>query len=323
MLGTILTIVFGIVSVASLAEAIRARRYPCKLDFYVHDFGRIISPKAKKYDTIKLMHNDEEIKNAFYLKCFFVCTGDDIVLPEDSKSGMQIVLPAGYKWLEVHSQESTTGLNVSLHIDADAPNRLCICSTLIKRDEIYSFEAYIGGEEETRILPEEILIQHRIKGLGKLRIQETDLRNILETKQKLKFKGFAYAFIIIFFGLLLVNTMFCRSVRFVEKDNPEKIHTAMLVKNDTIAVSVHHSALFPWDRQEYAISSFNEKFELESTLPKYTQEGDRTIVVLYIIVAISYIARWGMYAAEYFRRKRLREAIENAGKDRRGKNVGA
>ncbi len=315
MLGIILTVIFGIVSVVSLAEAIRARRYPCKLDFYVHDFGRIISPQAKKYDTIRLMHKDEEIQNAFYLKCFFVCSGEDVSLPEDSKYGMQVVLPEGYKWLEVHPQESTKGLDVSLCIDTDAPNKLCISSTLIKRNEIYSFEAYICGDEETSISAEDILIQHRLKDLGKLRLQETDLLNLREAKQELKYKGIAYAFIILLFGLLLTNTLFCKSVRFVEKDNPEKIHTAMLVKNDTIAVSVHHSALFPWDREEYAISSFNEKFELESTLPKYTKDGDRTIVIVYIIVVISYIALWGMSAAEYIRRKRLIEAIEKAGKD--------
>jgi len=309
MLGIILTIIFGIVSVVSLVESIRARRYPYQLDFYIHDFGRIISQKAKKYDTIRLIHKDEEIKNAFYLKCFFVCSGDDMNLPEDTKSGLQIVLPTGYKWLEVHPQASTTGLDVSLRINTDLPYKLSISSTLMKRDEIYSFEAYICGEE-AYLSTEDILIQHRLKGMGTLRIQQTNLRDIKETKNALKFKGLTYAFIILFMGMQLVNTMFCRSVRFVEKGHPEKIHTAMLVKNDTIAVSVHHSALFPWDRQEYAINCFNEKFELESTLPKYSKEGDIAIFVVYFIVVILSIALWGKSAVEYIRRKRLSEAIK-------------
>ena len=312
MLGTILTIVFGIVGVISLVETIRNKRYPYKLDFYFHDFGRIISPKAKKYGTIRLMHEDEEINNAYYLKCLLVCSGEDMNLPDDVTCGLQLVLPAGYKWLEVHPQESTKGLDVFLRIDADASNILCISSSLIKRKEIYSFEAYICGEADTCISAEDVLIQHRLKDLGKLRLQEIDLRNIRDAKQELRSRGLAYAFIILFFGTLLVNTIFCKSVRFVEKDNPEKIHTAMLVKNDTIAVSVHHSALFPWDRQEYAISSFNEKFELESKLPEYDKEGDRTIVIAYIIVVISYIALWSMSAVEYLRRKKLCEAIEEA-----------
>lgn len=312
MLETILTIVFGIVGVVALIIAIRARRYPYKLDFYISDLGRIISTKAKKYNTIKLLHNEEEIKNAYYLKCLLVCTGEDVELPDDTTCGLQVVLPQKFKWLEVHAQESAKGLDATLRINEASPNILHISSALVKREEIYSFEAYICGEEEIYVSAEDIMIKHRLKDLGELCMREINLQNIVEAKHELKSKGIAYAMIILFLGALLVNTLFCRSVRFVEKDNTEKIHTAMLVKDDTIAVSMHHSALFPWDRKEYSINSFKEEFDLESRVPKYNKEGEQAIVIAYIIVVISYFALFGMSVAEYLCRKRLCNAIEKA-----------
>lgn len=310
MLGIILTVVFGIVSVWSLVYAIQMRRYRYKLDFYVNDFVRIISPKAKKFGTIKLLHKDEEIKNVIYLKGCFVCSGEDVILPNDKEQGIQLNLPLEYKWLEVHPQESTKGLDVALHIDDALPNKLYISSPLVKREEIYSFEAYVGSDTDSYISSENIMIEHRLKDLGKIQMQEADIKNIHEIKQQLIIKGVSYLLVILYIGMLLVGTLFAKPVRFVEKANPEKVHMVMLVKDDTIAVSNRHSVLFPWDRKEYAISRFNEEFELESILPKYDKSGDQTIIIAYFVIVISCVVLWSMSVVDYVRRKRLCRAFE-------------
>lgn len=315
MISIILTIVFGIISVISLIYAIRAKMYPCRLDFYVNDLVRIVSTKAGKYDSIKLYHNQKEVKNVFYLKCFFICSGEDVSLPDNLEHGIQINLPSGYNWLEVHGQERTRGLDdVKLDIDEMASNKLHISCPLIKRKELYSFEAYISGESDDYMSPTKITIYHRLKDFGKIQIKQVDTKNIESAKQNLTAKGIIYLFALLYMGLLLVHTLYTKPMRFVEKENPEKIYAAMLIKDDTIAVSSRHSALLPWDREEYAISNFKEKFEIESTLPAKEQEGEQLVAIMYLGIAISCLVLWCMSATDYNRRKKMCQALGDAEK---------
>ena len=76
IIGITITVAVG---APSLFYAIRRKKYPKRIELYVLDIVRIISPLVRKYDSIKLLHNDKETKNVSFLRSMFLCVGDEDV----------------------------------------------------------------------------------------------------------------------------------------------------------------------------------------------------------------------------------------------------
>lgn len=281
------------IGVPSLIVAISRKKYPKRMEFYVLDLVRIISPFVKKYDSIKLLHDGKETKNVSFIKGMCECSGDeDVILKSNTQNGgMQVQLPIEYKWLEVHIQARSEGLEVSAEIDKEEPNVLNICSELFKRDEVFTFDAYIEGEMDNRLKIKEILVNHRIEGAEKVEPRYVSVFGV--ESQKRSFRSLVYLCIsmIIAMASSTFLMVYDRPIRFVDKNNIGTIYTAAIINPDTISVSEGADGVWPWKCEQYSLDEFNSKYKVD--ISKRTVSYDflikmSVIFILFILGVIGF-----------------------------------
>ena len=282
IIGIAVSVGFGIYGVVS---TIYKKKYPKQMEFYVLDLVRIISPLIRKYDSIKLLHNDKETQNVSFIRCMCMCTGDeDVILKSESpKDGMQVVLPKEYKWLEVQPQESSKGLEVDLTIDSEQPTILHISSELFKREEAFTFDAYIEGQTDERLRTSDIKIQHRLNNTGKVTPQIANISQTISRKRRLIYAGFMCAFLFLMMSLSAYNALFDRPLRYVDKSDCETIYSAKVVENDTIAVAKGWNGVLPWNEERYSLDEFVSRYDILAQIPRTKHLGEIILIIVYFI----------------------------------------
>lgn len=303
IIGVALTIIFGVVSVILAG---RKKKYPKRMEFYVLDNVRIISPLVRKYDSIKLLHNDKDIQNVSFLRGMCLCVGDeDVILTSDSlKGGLQLSLPRGYKWLEVHPQECSNGLEIKCIIDEKAPNNLFISSKLFKREEAFTFDAYIEGDVESRLLNDDIKISHRLNNAEKMLSRQINILNVSRKKSKLWFNCIMLVLYILLFATIYME-YYDRPVRYVEKTNSKTIYSVSLVGDSLLAVSNSKNGVLPWDNTIVPIQEFNDKFTINCKVSEKTIGTEIVMLGLPIVMLLLFIIILVLRFIEYRRLKKV------------------
>lgn len=288
IISIIIAVLWIGVGIPSLVVAISRKKYPKRMEFYVLDLVRIISPYVRKYDSIKLLHEGKETKNVSFIKGMCVCSGDeDIVLKSNmQKGGMQVQLPAEYKWLEVHVQESSEGLEVGAEIDEDAPNVLNICSELFKRDEVFTFDAYIEGGKDSRLDLNEIKVNHRINGAEKVEPKYVRLYRGDYKKKSLWSLAIMYIAMMTAMTVFTFRTVYDQPMRYVDKNNLEKVYSATIINQDTVSVSEGAGGVLPWRSEQYTIDEFKAKFEINIKQRTISHSLMISMMVVYIVFVL-------------------------------------
>lgn len=302
-----IAVLFGAIGIPSFIVAISRKKYPKRMEFYVLDLVRIISPLIHKYDSIKLLHNDKETQNVSFLRGMFVCSGDeDVVLkPDGNNKGLRVSLPLGYHWLEVHPQEGTNGLKVDCKIDEKRANVMYITSELFKRDEAFTFDAYIEGGDNDRLATKNIKVNHRLLNAGKIETHRVDLFSMLSKKRKLWLFGVIYAMIILLGCLSTFGLLYDRPIRYVDKQNTDNICSAILVKTDTVAISKGRNGINPWKQEYMSIEDFKQNYDLYTQCPEKTVWDIMIIVVFPICVCVFLVSVFIFMVASYRRQKKV------------------
>lgn len=264
MICLAVTALFGIIGIPSFVMAIRKKKYPKQVEFYVLDLVRIISPLVRKYDSIKLLHNDKETKNVSFLRGMFVCVGDeDVELKAvENRGGMQVSLPDGYRWLEVHPQERTKGLDVNCAIDEQFPNIMYVTSELFKRDEAFTFDAYIEGKDDDRLVYSKLKVEHRISNMGIIKTQKIDISRTKSSKKKLWSIGFMCVMYIVLAVAMSYGMMYDRPIRYVDKQGENDIYSISLISCDSVAISKGRNGILPWRNKHLSIDEFTRDYSI-------------------------------------------------------------
>lgn len=295
------------IGIPSLIVALSRKKYPKRMEFYVLDLVRIISPLVHKYDSIKLLHNDKETQNVSFLRGMFVCSGDeDVILkPEGNNRGLRVSLPLGYHWLEVHPQEGTNGLKVDCKIDEKRAGVMYITSDLFKRDEAFTFDAYIEGGDNDRLATKNIKVSHRLLNAGKIETRRVNLFGIMSKKRKLWLFGMIYAMIILLGCLSTFGLLYDRPIRYVDKNNTESIYSAMLAKTDTVAISKGGHGMNPWEQEYMSIEDFKQNYDMYTQCPEKTAWDVMIVVVFPICVCVFLVSVFIFMIASYRRQKKV------------------
>lgn len=273
IIGIGATILFGIIGIPSFVIAVAKKKYPKRMEFYVLDLVRIISPLVRKYDSIKLLHNDQETKNVSFLRGMFLCVGDeDVELKSDNNSGgLQVSLPDGYKWLEVHPQECTKGLSVECTLDEEKPNIIHVSSDLFKRDETFTFDAYIEGKDDGRLEYSKVKVGHRISNAGGIKTQKIDMSRTKANKKKLWLIGFMSILYLVLGGATSYGMFYERPIRYVDKQNKDLVYSATVIDNDSIAITRGINGVLPWKNIHLSIDEFNQRYDIYLGYHKVTK----------------------------------------------------
>lgn len=307
IISIILAVVFGVIGIPSFIVAISRKNYPKRMDFYVLDLVRIISPLVHKYDSIKLLHNDKETQNVSFLRGMFVCSGEeDVVLkPQGDNKGLQVTLPLGYHWLEVHPQEGTKGLKVDYKIDENRANVMYITSDLFKRDEAFTFDAYIEGRDDERLAASGIKVSHRLLNTGKIETRRVDLFRMMNKKRKLWLFGVINAMIILLGCSTIYGMLYDRPIRYVDKHDSELICSVMMAKSDTVAISRGRHGINPWEQEYMSIEDFKQNYDMYTQCPEKTIWDVVMIVVIPICMCILMVLIFIFMVAAYRRQKKV------------------
>ncbi len=288
----IITILFGVIGLPSFIVAVSKKKYPKKIEFYVLDMVQIISPLVHKYDSIKLLHNNKETSNVAFLRSMCMCVGDeDVALKSDMPQGdLRVVLPKEYKWLEVRPQENSQGLEITCTIDSDKPNEMHVTSNLFKRDEAFTFDAYIEGKDDSHITINNIEVCHRINNMGKIHPHKFNLSKTKARKRKLWTIGVMCVLYIILAAVMAYGVYYDRPIRYVEVNNHQDstaLYSATLVSDSVMAVSKGSMGVLPWKNESMSIKKFNDRYCIYAKSPTSTIWGLITTIGVPLLLCVT------------------------------------
>lgn len=269
----VVTIISCVITIASIITTIvvyvKRKKYPVSINFYVQDAVRLTNPLMDNFKKIALTYSGQETRQSVsYVQALFCNTGDeDVRLSETTaEQGICIKLPDGYKWLEVQVKEKNEALNVSIDIDQEDKSIVHINGGLFRRDEVFSFEAFVEGELTRDNYHQKIQVSHRFCNMEDIHVEEM---YPLEKKEerKLFFKSSIIASVlsVILFGFMTYILLADKPVNFIEKGvASEKVYSAHVYNQDTIILTDSEGIVWPWNNNKYSIQEFKNKFEINT-----------------------------------------------------------
>lgn len=298
IIGIVATILFGIIGIPSFIIAIRKKKYPKRMEFYILDLVRIVSPLVPKYDSIRLLHNNKETRNVSFVRGMFLCEGEEDVELKSvgNRRGLRILLPNGYKWLEVHPQERTKGLKVKCTIDEKSPNIMHITAELFKRDEAFTFDAYVEGSDDTRLESSRITVDHRLANTADIYARKINMAQMRKWKMRLWFACLYWVMCAILTCAMTFEIYYDRPIRYVNKHQQDKVCSAVLISNDSIAISEGMNRVIPRKWERLSIDEFIQKYDIDTDFHEMTtwnivlMIGVPALLNLFAIIALITLA---------------------------------
>lgn len=299
MLGTVIGIIGIIVGLASVVLAAvfewRRKKYPKRMRFYILDAVRLTSPIVDELKNVTLVYDDKPItKTVSYLKTLFANSGTkdvdlQLIQKEDALS---IKLPNECRWLTVELKDKSKGLKVSLEIDETDPSILYVTGGVFKKDELFSFDAFIEGEFTKEDVEEKrINVNHRFYDTENIKVEKMyDLEQ--KGRKKLIFP-LIYSIVISIgslFSLYMINNNV--PAKFVEKElalDSVTLYSAYVGNMDSLIVVEDNKITFPWNITQFSLKDFNDKYELSTLVSKERKIMQMVCGILFILVVVMVI----------------------------------
>lgn len=270
MVITIISIIITIASIiTTIVVCVKRKKYPVSINFYVQDAVRLTNPLMDNFQNIALTYNGQKTNQSVsYVQALFCNTGDeDIRLSEDTvEQGISIKLPNGYKWLEVQIKEKTEVLNVSIDIDQEDKSVVHVSGGLFRRDEIFSFDAFVEGELTRDNYRQNIQVSHRFSNTEDIRVEEMyPIEKKEERKLFYKSSVIGGVLALIMLGFMAYILLTDKPVNYIEKGAAsDMVYSAHVYNQDTIIVTKFEGIVWPWNSNKYSIQEFKNKFEVNT-----------------------------------------------------------
>lgn len=293
MIGTIIGIIVGLVSIvlAAIFE-LRRRKYPKRMSFYILDAVRLTSPIVDELKNVTLVYDDKPItKTVSYLKTLFANSGTkDIDLQLIQKEdALSIILPNECRWLTVELKDKSKGLKVSLEIDETNPSILYVTGGVFKKDELFSFNAFIEGEFTKEDVEEKrISVSHRFYDTENIKVEK--MYDVEEKGRKKLIFPLIYL-IVMSIGLLFSLYMINNNVpaKFVERGlvlDSVPLYSAYVGNMDSLIVVEVNKIAFPWNINQFSLEDFNDKYEISTLVSTERKVMQIVVVILSILLVV-------------------------------------
>lgn len=294
MLGVIIgCLISAIGIIITIVIENHRNKYPKRMRFYILDAVRLTNPMVDKLEDIKLEYNGQPItNNVSYIKGLFFNEGnEDIVLKEsETEEGLTIELPDGYRWLSVNYKEHSNRLKVEFDIDKDNASILHISSSVFKRTEIFSFDAFVEGEIEKRQDIQNIIkLSHRFYNIAPIKTET--MYDIVQENESKKFVNISSSISIVFILALIFFSYVLSTnapARFHEKgvtSDSIVAYAAYVCPGDSIAIVEDVNILWPWNKNRFSIEEFNDKFEVTTYISRDSKIM-RGITYVFIVMLV-------------------------------------
>lgn len=295
MIGNIIGWGIGAIGVIlALYFEYRRDKYPKRMKFYVLDAVRLTSPIVDKLQNIQLEYNGKKItQTVSYFKGLFSNIGNEDVSLKSSQSeeGISIKLPDECKWLSVNLKEHSDKLNVEFSIDTDDASLLHVCGGVFRRDELFSFDAFIEGElTKQKVHEKKLGITHRIANAENIKVET--MYDIKKDRFNRAFFMSSSIFGILFFGIfafMFYSMSLVSPVRYIDKTENEGNsipYAAFVCDSDTIAVVCDDDmVIWPWSKNRYSFEEFSSRF----TLSTYISTDRKWMCIIMMVVMILFV----------------------------------
>ena len=189
-------------------------------------------------------------------------------------------------------KDKSKGLKVSLEIDETDPSILYVTGGVFKKDELFSFDAFIEGEFTKEDVEEKrINVNHRFYDTENIKVEKMyDLEQ--KGRKKLIFP-LIYSIVISIgslFSLYMINNNV--PAKFVEKElalDSVTLYSAYVGNMDSLIVVEDNKITFPWNITQFSLKDFNDKYELSTLVSKERKIMQIVCGILFILVVVMVI----------------------------------
>ena len=175
-------------------------------------------------------------------------------------------------------------------IDKDNTSILHISSSVFKRTEIFSFDAFVEGEIEKRQdIHNRVKLSHRFYNTAPIKTET--MYDIVQENESKKFVNISSSMSIVFLLALIFFSYVLSTnapARFNEKgvtSDSIVAYAAYICQGDSIAIVEDVNILWPWNKNRFSIEEFNDKFEVTTYISRDSKIM-RGIMYVFIVVLV-------------------------------------
>ena len=205
------------------------------------------------------------------------------------EDALSIILPNECRWLTVELKDKSKGLKVSLEIDETNPSILYVTGGVFKKDELFSFNAFIEGEFTKEDVEEKrISVSHRFYDTENIKVEK--MYDVEEKGRKKLIFPLIYL-IVMTIGLLFSLYMINNNVpaKFVEKElalDSVTLYSAYVGNMDSLIVVEDNKITFPWNITQFSLKDFNDKYEISTLVSTERKVMQIVVVILSILLVV-------------------------------------
>ena len=155
-------------------------------------------------------------------------------------------------------------------IDEQHPNVIHVTSELFKRDDAFAFDAYVEGSDDARLESSRITINHRLTNTAEIYARKISVVRMRERKKHLWLAGLYFAMCVVLTCAMICAFFYDRPIRYVDKQQNEKVFSAVLISNDSVAILDGKNGVLPWNREHISVEEFIQKYDIYTDFHEMT-----------------------------------------------------
>ena len=207
ILGTILSIVFGILSI----DLFKKKKYPGRITFIEERATGLFASLVKNFPQIAISYENQPINQQIVLLRGFIINQGIIDINESMvEERLALKLPDGFKWLTAKIVDASEGSKANVQI---TDSHLYFNLGLFKKNEFVRFEALLdvpvqqsSNISSLKLLREELKFVHRIADTAVVETKTSDLE-IRSIKSMYEGKLIPYIMMVVFPIFLFIYSL--------------------------------------------------------------------------------------------------------------------
>ena len=308
MIGIIVTIVIGILTIWFSYWLIVRKKRPCEILFLAIDCINVYNKLSLDFDSLEIKTNGERIDNdLLFFSGVFVCNGHSDI--KGDKHNLDIQLPKNCKWNDIKISSISRDLVAGIGINHDNPSKAVLNFGQFRMNEFITVKGLVECNEKKTLenlnnFHNGIKFFHRIEDTEKVKtgvIVDRQVKMRSHLLMQIPFLG-----MIVFTIIMMFMGTESSPIVYQQKDKHELYH-ARINERGNIVLHENSSVLSFWESdRQITLQDFKENYKTIAKYEKY-DSIDISTYIIWAIMDLIVVIYLFFYNKRYFRdRKRMR-----------------